>query len=58
MPLYMAQFVYTPQAWAALIRVPQDRAAASEASVRHVGGRLIGLYYTGVRRLRALRGAG
>ena len=61
MPLYMAQFAYTPQAWAALIRVPQDRAAASDASVRHVGGRLIGLYYTPgaeYRRLRALRGTG
>jgi len=46
MPLYMVQFAYTPQAWAALISVPQDRAAASESSVRHVGGRLIGLYYT------------
>jgi len=46
MPLYMAQFAYTPQAWAALIRVTQDRAAASDALVRHVGGRLIGLYYT------------
>jgi uncharacterized protein with GYD domain len=42
----MAQFAYTPQAWAALIRMPQDRAAASDALVRHVGGRLIGLYYT------------
>jgi hypothetical protein len=46
MPIYMAQFAYTPQAWAALIRVPQDRAAASDALVRHLGGRLIGLYYT------------
>ena len=39
---------------------PQDRAAASDALLRHFGGRLIGLYYTprrGVRRLRALRGA-
>jgi hypothetical protein len=33
MPLYMAQFAYTPQAWAALFRVPQDRAAASDALV-------------------------
>jgi uncharacterized protein with GYD domain len=46
MPLYMAQFAYTPQAWAALIHAPQDRAAASDALVRHFGGRLIGLYYT------------
>jgi uncharacterized protein with GYD domain len=42
----MAQFSYTSEAWAALIRVPQDRTAASDALVRHFGGRLIGLYYT------------
>jgi uncharacterized protein with GYD domain len=46
MQLYMAQFAYTPQAWAALIHAPQDRAAASDTLVRHFGGRLIGLYYT------------
>src|SRR5215470_16033353 len=46
MPLFMAQFAYTPQAWAALIHAPQDRAAASDALVRHFGGRLVGLYYT------------
>jgi len=42
----MVQFAYTPQAWAALIHTPQDRATASEAFIRHFGGRLIGLYYT------------
>jgi uncharacterized protein with GYD domain len=46
MPMFMAQFAYTPKAWDALIHAPQDRAAASEALVRHFGGRLIGLYYT------------
>ena len=46
MPLFMAQFAYTPQAWAALIHEPQDRAAASDALLRHFGGHLIGLYYT------------
>ena len=46
MPLFMAQFAYTPQAWTALIHAPQDRAAASDALLRHFGGRLIGLYYT------------
>src|SRR3954451_22072099 len=46
MPLFMAQFAYTPEAWAALIHAPQDRAAASDALVQHLGGRLIGLYYT------------
>ena len=46
MPMYMAQFAYTPQAWAALIHTPQDRAGASDTLVRHIGGHLIGLYYT------------
>src|SRR5947207_8156568 len=46
MPMFMAQFAYTPEAWAALVHVPQDRAAASDALVRHFGGRLVGLYYT------------
>ena len=46
MPLFMAQFAYTPGGWAALIHAPQDRAAASDALVRHLGGRLVGLYYT------------
>jgi hypothetical protein len=46
MPLFMAQFANTPEAWAALIHAPQDRAAASDALVRHLGGRLVGLYYT------------
>src|SRR5437588_11916645 len=46
MPMFMAQFAYTPEAWVALIHAPQDRAAASEALVRHFGGRLVGLYYT------------
>ena len=46
MPLFMAQFAYTPETWSALIHAPQDRAAASDAMVRHFGGRLVGLYYT------------
>ncbi|SRR5579883_3167964 len=46
MPLFMAQFAYSPAAWATLIHAPQDRAAASDALVRHFGGRLVGLYYT------------
>jgi uncharacterized protein with GYD domain len=46
MPLFLAQFSYTPAAWATLLHAPQDRAAASDALARHFGGRLIGLYYT------------
>jgi uncharacterized protein with GYD domain len=46
MPMFMAQFAYTPAAWAAFLRTPQDRAAASDNLVQQLGGRLIGLYYT------------
>jgi uncharacterized protein with GYD domain len=46
MPLFMAQFAYTPAAWAAFLRTPQDRAASSDNLVQQLGGRLIGLYYT------------
>ncbi|MGJ0508880.1 MAG: GYD domain-containing protein [Methylocystis sp.] len=37
---------YAPAAWAAFLRTPQDRAAASDALLQRLGGRLIGLYYT------------
>ena len=46
MPMFMAQFAYTPEAWSVLIHAPQDRAAASAALLQHFGGRLVGLYYT------------
>jgi len=46
MPMFMAQFAYTPKAWASFVHAPQDRAATSAAMVQHFGGRLIGLYYT------------
>jgi uncharacterized protein with GYD domain len=44
--MFMAQFAYTPEAWASLIQAPQDRAAASAGLIKHFGGRLVGLYYT------------
>jgi len=44
--MFMAQFAYTAKAWETLIHAPQDRASASDAMVRHFGGRLVGLYYT------------
>ncbi len=46
MPLFMAQFAYTPAAWAAFLHTPQDRTAASGALLQRLGGRLVGLYYT------------
>jgi uncharacterized protein with GYD domain len=41
----MTQFSYTPEAWAALVRNPQDRAAAIEKLSDQVGGKLVALYY-------------
>jgi uncharacterized protein with GYD domain len=41
MPLYMTQFSYTSDAWAAIVRRPQDRAAAFRALLEQLGGKLI-----------------
>lgn len=46
MPLYMSQFAYTPEAWAALIREPQDRGAAVSALMENMGGRLVAFYHS------------
>ena len=45
MPVYMTQFSYTPEAWAALAKNPQDRAEAFGALAQKMGGRLLTLYY-------------
>ncbi len=45
MPLYMTQFAYTPEAWAALARKPEDRTEAISNLCRQMGGRLVALYY-------------
>jgi uncharacterized protein with GYD domain len=45
MSLYMTQFAYTPEAWAALARNPQNRAEDFGALVREMGGRFIAQYY-------------
>jgi uncharacterized protein with GYD domain len=44
MPLYMSQFAYTPEAWAALVDNPEDRSAAVRELTEAMGGRLIGWY--------------
>ena len=46
MPLYMSQFSYTAEAWAALARSPEDRSEAVSQLVESVGGRLVSLYYS------------
>ena len=45
MALYMVQFAYTPEAWATLVKNPQDRSAAAREALQKLGGRLIGFYY-------------
>ena len=45
MPLYMIQFAYTSQAWAALAKKPENRAEAISALAQKMGGRLVDLYY-------------
>ena len=45
MPLYMTQFSYTPEAWAALLRAPEDRSAAVKRLSEQLGGKLVALYY-------------
>jgi len=45
MPLYMLQFAYTPEAWAALQKNPQNRAEAVSTLASQMGGRLVDLYY-------------
>jgi uncharacterized protein with GYD domain len=45
MPLYMVQFAYTPDAWAALAKQPQNRAQGVSDLCRKLGGRLVDLYY-------------
>jgi uncharacterized protein with GYD domain len=45
MPLYMLQFAYSQESWAALIKKPEDRAAALESIAKSLGARLVSLYY-------------
>jgi uncharacterized protein with GYD domain len=45
MALYMTQFSYTPEAWAALMKKPEDRSVPLKALFEKLGGRLIGMYY-------------
>jgi uncharacterized protein with GYD domain len=44
MPLYMTQFAYTSESWAALVDNPEDRSAPVREVVEAMGGRLIGWY--------------
>ncbi|MCI4364794.1 MAG: GYD domain-containing protein [Thermoplasmata archaeon] len=45
MPMYMLQFAYSMESWTALVKKPEDRTAAIEATARSMGGRLVSLYF-------------
>ena len=45
MAMYMTQFSYTAEAWAALAQHPQDRSQVLSTLLGQLGGRLIELYY-------------
>lgn len=46
MPLYMTQFSYTPEAWKALVKKPEDRSTVFAEQATKLGGRLQALYYS------------
>lgn len=46
MPLYMARFGYTPEAWAGLVRSPENREEAVAKVLAEVGCTLHSLWYS------------
>jgi uncharacterized protein with GYD domain len=46
MPLYMAQFAYTVDAWAAFTKNPENRTAALQDLAKKVGAKVEALYYS------------
>jgi uncharacterized protein with GYD domain len=41
----MLQFSYTKEAWAALVKNPEDRSVSVKALIEKLGGRMLGFYY-------------
>ncbi|MGZ8509827.1 MAG: GYD domain-containing protein [Chitinophagaceae bacterium] len=46
MALYLTRFSYTPEAWARLMKNPEDRREAARKYIESVGGKLHGFWYT------------
>lgn len=44
MPAYLLQVAYTPEAWAAMVKNPQDRIAAVTPAVEALGGKIVAGY--------------
>jgi uncharacterized protein with GYD domain len=45
MPSYLYQVAYTPEAWATLVKSPQDRIEAVRPVVEAMGGRIVCAYF-------------
>ena len=45
MPRYMLEVAYTPEAWATLVKKPQDRVEAVRPTVRKLGGKIESAYF-------------
>ena len=41
---YLVQVSYTPAAWAAMLKNPQDRNKAVQASIEELGGKIVGFW--------------
>ncbi len=46
MSFFLMKFSYTPEAWARLIKKPEDRRQVARAVVEKLGGKLHGFWYT------------
>jgi uncharacterized protein with GYD domain len=46
MPRYMLQVAYTPEAWAVLVKQPQDRIEAVRPAVKKLGGKIETAYFS------------
>ena len=44
MSIYMAQWAYTPEAWAKMVKNPEDRSVAAKALIEKVGGGMLCYY--------------
>ena len=45
MPMYLTRFSYTPEAWARMIKNPEDRRNAARSYIESVGGKFHGFWY-------------
>ncbi len=45
MPRYMYQVAYSPEAWAVMVKTPEDRIEAIRPAVRKRGGKIVSAYY-------------